>query len=95
MTLLAQCSNCVSWQTTPPIGGHATGVQGFCMKGLYADPGAHLCGKYEATPRFQQQIISAMMKEEGPMALPVKLVGGKKSARDLNKKLQRKHGGKK
>lgn len=90
MTLLAQCSNCVSWRFTEDL-GHATAANvGFCGKGRAPDAGAHLCqSHYEATPRFKQQIISQMLVEGGPMAMPVKLVGGQKSARAQNKKLKK------
>lgn len=73
------------------MGGHATtdGV-GYCGKGLFPDAGAVLCQKgYEPTHSFKQQIISTMLKEQGPMALPVKLMGGKKSAREMNKRLHK------
>lgn len=89
--LVAQCSNCNSWRTTQALGGHATtdGL-GYCGKGLYPDAGAVLCQKgYEPTHAFQQKIISTMLKEQGPMALPVKLMGGRQSAREMNKKLKR------
>lgn len=87
--LVAQCSNCTSWQTTPDF-GHATAAeQGFCGKGLYPDAGKPLCQKYEATNKFRQEIISRMLIEGGPMAMPVKLVGGRKSAAEHNKKLKR------
>lgn len=90
-TLVAQCSNCTSWQKTPDF-GHATAAeQGFCGRGLYPDANALLCQRYDATPAFRNQIISTMLREEGPMAMPVKLVGGKKSAAAANKKLRRKY----
>ncbi|GEM_PF-4565877 len=87
MTLTAQCSNCAAWRTTTPgATGHATHeVSGFCTRGLYPDPGALLCQKYAASHAFQQQIISTMLKEEGPMAMPVKLVSGRKSVKKLTK----------
>ena len=90
MTLTAQCSNCAAWRTTGASspGHQTTDVGGFCSRGLYPDAGALLCQKYTASPSFQQQIISTMLKEEGPMAMPVKLVGGRKSARAHNKKLR-------
>lgn len=89
--LLASCSNCASWRHTAAVGGHATtdGV-GYCGKGMFPDADALLCQKgYEPTHAFKQQIISTMLKEQGPMALPVKLVGGRKSAREMNRKLKR------
>lgn len=93
MTLVAQCSNCVSWRLTPET-GHATSSNvGFCSKGLYPDAGQLLCQKYEITHAFKQQIISTMMVEQGPMAMPVKLTGGKKSAKEINKRLKKKHQG--
>lgn len=89
-TLTAECSNCASWRLTPDM-GHATASNvGFCGRGLYPDPGQPLCQQYEASARFKQQIISAMMKDAGPMAMPVKLIGGRKSAKEINKKLRRK-----
>lgn len=88
MTLHAECSNCAAWQKTPDM-GHATSAgMGFCGKGLFPPQGEPLCQQYEASHAFKQQIISTMLKEQGPMALPVKLVGGKKSARAINKKLK-------
>ena len=89
MTLNAECSNCAAWRTTPDF-GHATSAgQGFCGKALAPPQGEPLCQQYEASHAFKQLIISTMLKEQGPMALPVKLVGGKKSARAANKKLGR------
>jgi hypothetical protein len=90
MTLTAQCSNCAAWRSAGPAGaGHQTAdVSGFCSRGLYPDAGALLCQSYTASHAFQQQIISTMLKEEGPMAMPVKLIGGRKSARAHNKKLR-------
>jgi hypothetical protein len=87
MTLTAQCSNCAAWRTTAPgATSHATNeVNGFCTRGLYPDAGALLCQKYTASHAFQQQIISTMLKEEGPMAMPVKLVSGRKSVKKLTK----------
>ena len=87
MTLTAQCSNCASWRLTSAVGGHASteGV-GYCAKGLFPDAGALLCRQYAASHSFQQQIISTMLKEGGPMAMPVKLIGGRKSARHLKRK---------
>ena len=91
-TLVAQCSNCASWRHTPDL-GHATAANvGFCGRGLYPPAGEPLCQQYEANARFKQEIISAMLKEQGPMAMPVKLVGGKKSAREVNKKLNKRRG---
>ena len=87
--LVAQCSNCVSWRHTPDH-GHATAAnQGFCGKGLYPDAGQPLCQRYEATSAFKQHIISTMLTEHGPMAMPVKLVGGKRSAKDIRKRLHK------
>lgn len=85
-TLVAQCSNCASWRLTTGTGGHASteGV-GYCSRGLFADAGALLCQKYEASSAFKQQIISTMLKEQGPMAMPVKLIGGRKSARNMRR----------
>ena len=84
--LVAQCSNCVSWRHTPDH-GHATAAnQGFCGKGLYPDPGQPLCQRYETTSSFRQQIISTMLKEQGPMAMPVKLMGGRQSAKKFQKR---------
>ena len=88
MTLEAACSNCVSWTRTPDH-GHATSAgQGFCGTGLYPDAGKLFCGRYQITSAFKQQIISSMLKDHGPMAMPVKLMGGQKSARAQNKKLR-------
>lgn len=86
--LLAQCSNCVSWTRTPDL-GHATASNvGFCGKGLAPPAGEPLCQRYEATSAFKQLIISTMLKEQGPMAMPVKLVGGKRSAKELLRRKQ-------
>jgi len=87
LTLTAQCSNCAAWRAASPAGaGHAsTQVNGFCSRGLYPDAGALLCQKYTASHAFQQQIISTMLKEEGPMAMPVKLVSGRKSVKKLTR----------
>ena len=84
--LVAQCSNCASWMKTPDL-GHATasGV-GFCGRGLAPPAGEPRCGKYVVSERFRQEIISTMLKEQGPMAMPVKLVGGRRSAKDLTKR---------
>lgn len=91
-TLVASCSNCVSWRHTPDL-GHATSANvGFCGKGLYPAQGEPRCGSYQITEAFKQQVISTMLKEQGPMAMPVKLVGGKKSAREQNKKLRKRFG---
>lgn len=89
MTLLAQCSNCVSWRHTVDQ-GHATAANvGYCGLGRVPDAGAHLCqSHYQATPAFKQEIISSMLKDHGPMAMPVKLMGGRRSARAHNKKLK-------
>lgn len=89
ITLVAQCSNCASWTATPDL-GHATSAGvGFCGRGLLPEPESPRCGQYQASRAFQQQIISTMLKEEGPMAMPVKLVGGRRSARPFNKKQKR------
>ena len=89
MTLVAECSNCAFWQNTPNL-GHATSAGvGFCGKALFPPQGEPLCQQYEASHAFKQLIISTMLKEQGPMALPVKLVGGRKSAKAVNKKLKR------
>ena len=86
MTLLAQCSNCQSWRRTTD-NGHATASNvGYCGKGLFPAQGALLCDKYQATPQFKQDIISSMLKDHGPMAMPVKLVGGKRSAKEFTRK---------
>lgn len=86
MTLVAQCSNCASWTATPDL-GHATSAGvGFCSRGLLPDPGQALCGRYRVSHAFQQHIISTMLKEGGPMAMPVKLVGGRKSAKKLKRR---------
>ena len=88
MTLTAQCSNCASWRTTgASVAGHAAmDVSGFCSRGLYPDAGALLCQKYAVSHHFQQQIISTMLKEEGPMAMPVKLISGRKSVKKMMKR---------
>lgn len=89
MTLLAQCSNCQSWRHTEDH-GHATAAGvGFCGRGMFPPQGELLCGEYAATPAFKQQIISSMLKDHGPMAMPVKLMGGRQSARAQNKKLRK------
>lgn len=84
--LMAQCSNCVSWTRTPDLGHPTASNVGFCGRGLAPDAGQLLCQRYEATPAFKQLIISTMLKEQGPMAMPVKLVGGKRSAKEFTKK---------
>lgn len=90
-TLLAQCSNCASWRHSEAVGGHAsTDGIGYCGKGMFPDAGQVLCQKgYEPTHAFKQLIISTMLKEQGPMALPVKLTGGRMSAREANKRLHK------
>ena len=85
MTLEARCANCASWRLDPSP-AHATIASGYCMRGLAPEPGAILCAKYEASARFKQEIISGILKEHGPMAMPVKLVGGRKSARSLRRR---------
>ena len=88
--LVAQCSNCMQWRHTPDVGGHATasGV-GFCGRGLFPPQGEPRCDQYEITPAFKQLIISTMLKEQGPMAMPVKLVGGRQSAKKLQRQRRR------
>lgn len=87
--LIAACSNCASWRHTPDM-GHATSANvGFCGRGLFPATGEPRCESYQITDAFKQQIISSLLKEHGPMAMPVKLVGGKKSARAAKKKLRR------
>lgn len=87
--LLASCSNCRSWTTTPDL-GHATSAgQGFCARGLHPEPGKLLCGQYQITEAFRQQVLSSMLKDHGPMAMPVKLVGGRRSAKEHNRKAKR------
>lgn len=86
MTLVAQCSNCASWRHTEDH-GHATSANvGFCGRGLFPATGEVLCPQYQATPAFKQQIISSMLKDHGPMAMPVRLVGGRESARKMRRK---------
>lgn len=88
-TLVAACSNCASWRHTPDH-GHATSANvGFCGKGLFPAQGEPRCASYQITEAFKQQVISAMLKEQGPMAMPVKLVGGRRSAKEQNRKLKR------
>jgi len=85
-TLVASCSNCTSWRFTPDV-GHATSANvGFCGLGLYPAQGEPRCDSYQITPTFTQHVISSMLKEHGPMAMPVKLVGGKQSARKFQKR---------
>ncbi len=90
MTLQAQCNNCASWvQPAPdPVRPTLSGP-GFCGRNLAPPAGEVLCHQYTTSRAFQQQIISTMLKEQGPMAMPVKLMGGRKSARAANKKLGR------
>lgn len=89
LTLVASCSNCTSWRFTPDQ-GHATSANvGFCGRGLYPAQGEPRCDSYEITDAFKQHVISSMLKEHGPMAMPVKLMGGKRSAAEINKKLKR------
>lgn len=86
-TLVAQCSNCASWRVAPAMGGHvSTDGMGYCSKGKMPDAGQVLCSQYNVSHTFQQHIISTMLKEQGPMAMPVRLVGGRKSAKGHNKK---------
>lgn len=89
MTLTAQCSNCQSWRHTPDM-GHATSAGvGFCGKGIFPPQGEPRCDQYVITEAFKQQVISSMLKEHGPMAMPVKLVGGRRSAREQNRRLKK------
>lgn len=61
--------------------GHATSANvGFCGRGLFPAPEQPRCESYEITPAFQQRIISTMLKEQGPMALPVTFLGGRRAA---------------
>lgn len=84
-TLVASCSNCAAWRHTPDM-GHATSANvGFCGRGLYPPQGEPRCDSYQITEAFKQQVISSMLKEHGPMAMPVKLVGGRKSAKNFRK----------
>ena len=85
MTLVAQCSNCASWRVDPHP-ERATLAQGYCTKGLAPDAGKPLCGSYQVSLAFKNEIISTMLREGGPMAMPVKLVGGRKSARRARKR---------
>ena len=86
-TLVAQCSNCTSWRLAPTMGGHvSTDGMGYCAQGKMPDAGEVLCSRYNVSHTFQQRIISTMLKEEGPMAMPVKLIGGRKSAKQYRKK---------
>jgi hypothetical protein len=88
-TLVASCSNCTSWRHTPDH-GHATSANvGFCGKGLFPPQGEPRCESYQITDAFKQKLISAMMKDQGPMAMPVKLIGGQKSAKQQNRKLKK------
>lgn len=84
MTLTAQCSNCASWRLDPAPGRPSL-ASGFCMRGLVPDEGKPLCGKYQVSIAFKNEIISTMLKEGGPMAMPVKLVGGRKSAKKMRR----------
>lgn len=83
--LVAACSNCAAWRHTPDV-GHATasGV-GFCSQGWFPPQGEPRCDKYVASEAFRQKIISTMLKEQGPMAMPVRLVGGRRSAKEMRK----------
>lgn len=91
-TLVASCSNCVSWRHTPDM-GHATSANiGFCSRGIFPPQGEPRCDSYQITEAFKQQVISSLLKEHGPMAMPVKLVGGTKSAKAQNKKLKKRFG---
>lgn len=84
-TLVAACNNCASWRHTPDH-GHATSANvGFCGRGLFPPEGQPRCESYQITAAFQQKIISTMMKEQGPMAMPVKLMGGKREADKLKR----------
>ncbi|HUR68677.1 MAG TPA: hypothetical protein VM370_05475 [Candidatus Thermoplasmatota archaeon] len=89
MTLVASCSNCVSWRHTPDH-GHATAANvGFCSRGIFPPQGEPRCESYQISERFKQEVISSMLKEHGPMAMPVKLVGGKRSAKGMRTKVNR------
>lgn len=69
------------------MGGHAsTQGLGFCSRGFFPAQGEPRCDKYEVSARFRNEIISTMLREGGPMAMPVKLVGGRKSARKLQRR---------
>lgn len=86
MTLTAQCSNCAAWRHTSD-NGHATASHvGFCGRGLAPPQGQLLCQQYQASAAFKQEIISSMLKDHGPMAMPVKLVGGRRSAKEFTKR---------
>lgn len=87
VTLTAECNNCAAW-VRPPLDPNrpTTAGPGYCGKGLAPPAGELLCSKYEASASFKQQIISAMLKEEGPMAMPVKLIGGRESAKKFQKR---------
>jgi len=65
------------WRANPDAANtsHATAqVAGTCAKGLAPEAGEARCNDgYEANARFAQAIISAMLKEEGPMAMPIPL----------------------
>jgi hypothetical protein len=65
--------------------GRPSQATGFCMKGLLPDEGKPLCGSYQVSVAFKNEIISTMLKEGGPMAMPVKLVGGRKSAKKMRR----------
>jgi hypothetical protein len=86
-TLVASCSNCAAWRLTTATGGHASteGV-GYCARGLFPPASEPRCESYTASHAFQQAIISTMLKEGGPMAMPVKLIGGRKSAKGFRKR---------
>lgn len=92
MTLEAQCSNCAAWRHTPSDGHASAAGIGFCSRGLMPDAGSTLCQRYEASHAFKQQIISTMLREGGPMAMPVKLVGGRKSARAARERVNQNRG---
>lgn len=86
VTLLAQCSNCASWRHTADHGHVTASNVGFCGRGLFPPQGQLLCQQYQASAQFRQDIISSMLKDHGPMAMPVKLVGGRRSAKELTRK---------
>lgn len=93
MTLNAECSNCAAWVRPPADPARPTlSGPGFCGKNLTPPEGEPLCDKYEVSAAFKQAIISAMLKEEGPMALPVKLVGGRQSARRFQRQQKKQRG---
>ena len=86
MTLTAACANCASWTKSAPDPARPTlAGPGWCHRGLTPPEGEPLCQAYEASPAFKQANISAMLKDKGPMAMPVKLVGGRRSAKEFRR----------